>query len=235
MILMVSEFKDMFDSYGFEISDIQYSYYERYAGLLIEWNKKVNLTAITDSRGISEKHFLDSIIPLNYVEIKSGAKLADIGSGAGFPAFPLKIYRNDLNVTLLDSLNKRAIFLRKVSEELMLPAECVHARAEDGGKDIKYREKFDIVTARAVAPLNILCEYCLPFAGMGGIFLALKGPNEDYKTALNAIKILGGEITDIFEYSLPGGDNRKLYIINKIKPTPDKYPRSSAQIKRDLL
>lgn len=235
MILEKNLFKQIFAECGFEISDIQYNKFGRYAGMLAEWNEKINLTAITDPYGISVKHFLDSIIILKNANIKENSNIIDVGTGAGFPAIPLKIYRDDLNMTALDSLNKRVSFLKLVSDKLELPIECVHSRAEDGGRNPALREKFDYAIARAVAPLPVLCEYCLPFVKAGGAFLAMKGPNEDYSSAETALKLLGGEIADVFNYNLPNGDPRLLIVVGKENSTPEKYPRSSSQISKNML
>ena len=147
----------------------------------------------------------------------------------------MKIYRNDLDCTLIDSLNKRIIFLNDVSEKLYLPMKCIHSRAEDGGKNPDYREKYDISVARAVAALPVLCEYCVPYVKIGGKFIALKGPNENYKDAYTAYKTLGCEVSDVFEYSLSNGEKRQIIVFNKIKETPKKYPRNSAQISKNAL
>ena len=226
--------KKLFLDENLQLSTIQIEKLTTYADLLVEWNEKINPTAITDPEGIAEKHFLDSIIPLKYLELPQNASVIDVGTGAGFPGIPMKIYREDLKLTLLDSLNKRINFLNEVSERLELSAECVHMRAEEGGKS-PLREKFDLATARAVAALPVLCEYTLPFVKKGGYFVALKGPNEDISPAENAINILGGQILSVNDYKLPSGDERRLIIIKKISQTPTKYPRNSAQISKKSL
>ena len=235
MILPIDNFREIFSQNGFDISDTQYNNFSAYAELLVEWNQKINLTAITDPEGITIKHFLDSILILKYAEILKESSLIDVGTGAGFPAIPLKIYRNDINITLLDSLNKRINFLNEVSQKLNLPMISIHSRAEDGSKKPELREKFDIATARAVAALPVLYEYCIPYVKVGGQFIALKGPNEDYKSANKELKLLGGELTDVKEYSLPGGDSRLLIVAKKISQTPSKYPRNSGQILKKSL
>jgi 16S rRNA (guanine527-N7)-methyltransferase len=235
MILPVDKFKELFTQYGFEITEKQYNDFLLYAKLLVEWNEKINLTAITDAEGITVKHFLDSILLLKYAEIKLNSSLIDIGTGAGFPAVPLKIYRNDLDITLLDSLNKRLNFLNEVSQQLELPMKTVHFRAEEGAKKPELREKFDIAAARAVAALPVLYEYCLPYVKVGGQFIALKGPNEDYKAADTALKLLGGELAKAEEYKLPNGDSRLLIVAKKISQTSSKYPRNSSQIAKKSL
>lgn len=235
MIISYNDFTQIFSDYGFEITPSQYKNLEIYAKMLVEWNEKMNLTAITDSEGITIKHFLDSILPLKKLDVPHGTSLIDVGTGAGFPGLPMKIYRPDIKLTLLDSLNKRVDFLKAVCSETDPDSECVHLRAEEGGRDPKYREKFDLAVARAVAAMPVLSEYCLPFVKTGGSFAALKGPGEDYKSAGSAIKVLGGEISEAFEYTLPGGDKRTLIIVGKVKETPEKYPRNSGQIKKKPL
>lgn len=206
-----------------------------YADILKEWNAKINLTAITDDDGICEKHFLDSLLPLKYFELTKNAKVIDVGTGAGFPGIPIKIYRDDVELTLLDSLNKRINFLTEVCKAIGISADCIHARAEDGAKRDELREQFDIATARAVANLPVLCEYCLPYVKVGGYFVALKGPNEEVDEGKKAISILGGKIQSVNDYELPCGDKRRLIIIKKISHTPTKYPRNSGQIAKSPL
>ena len=205
-----------------------------YGEMLIEKNKVMNLTAITDDEGVAIKHYVDSILPLTMTDIPKNAKLIDVGAGAGFPSVPMCIYKEDLCAVMLDSTKKRVDFLSGVIEKLNLNATAVHSRAEEYKE---YRESFDIATARAVARLNILCEYCLPFVKVGGLFLALKGKDgkEELKKSQNAISVLGGKVKDVFEYALPNGDERTLIVIEKIKPTPKLYPRASAKIAKSEL
>lgn len=236
MLLKYKELAEIFSAEGIEITAEQYEKLAVYARMLVEWNEKMNLTGITDPRGIALKHFLDSIIPLKMINASEGASLVDVGTGAGFPGLPMKIYRSDLKLTLLDSLNKRVNFLSAVCEETGISAKCVHVRAEEGGRSPNFREKYDIAAARAVAAMPVLAEYCLPYVKAGGIFCALKGPNEDYKAGEKAVKTLGGEISDVKEYSLPDGDRRTLIIIKKVSSTPEKYPRNGGQIaKKPIL
>lgn len=220
-----------------EYTDLQKEKLDKYAQMLVEWNDKINLTAITDYDEIQIKHFYDSIYPFTLFELPENSEIIDVGTGAGFPSCPLKIVRDDLKVTLLDSLNKRIAFLAQLSESLDLGATCIHGRAEELGKNLEYREKFDCATARAVANLSDLCEYCLPFVKVGGVFAALKGSNgeEELKDAKNAIKILGGKTEDFIEYELPNGDKRTLILIRKVSETPDKYPRNAGQMKKKKL
>ena len=237
MIIEKTSFERLFKQAQLNVTDEQYKRLDTYAKMLIEWNKKVNLTAITSSDDIAQKHFLDSVLPFSLFEIKKGVKLIDVGTGAGFPSCPLKIFRKDIQITLLDSLNKRIKFLEALSDELYLNAECIHGRAEEIAHNEDYREKYDIATARAVATLPVLCEYCLPFVKIGGYFLALKGKNseEEVLSAKNAINVLGGEINKIFDYSLPNGDKRTLIVIKKISQTPSKYPRNKGQMTKKPL
>lgn len=203
----------------------------KYYNLLIEGNKICNLTAITDEDGVVEKHFYDSIFPQKYFSLN--AKVLDIGAGAGFPSIPLKLVRNDLSFTLLDSLNKRINFLNNTIQTLNLKnIEAIHGRAEDFAKLSDYREKFDITTARAVANLKALSEYCLPFVKVGGQFIAYKSGNceEEINEAKQIICELGGKISKVIDYNI-GENSRKLVIIEKTKETPKKYPRPIKQIK----
>lgn len=237
MIIEKSKLKQLFKQSQLDLTDEQYKRLDKYAQMLIQWNKKVNLTAIISPEDISQKHFLDSILPFSLFEIKKGAKLIDVGTGAGFPSCPLKIFREDIQITLLDSLNKRIRFLETLTDELNLNAECIHGRAEEISHKEIYREVYDIATARAVASLPMLCEYCLPFVRTGGYFIALKGKNseEEISAAKNAIKVLGGEIDKIINYSLPNGDKRALIAIKKISQTASKYPRNKGQMTKKPL
>lgn len=235
MLIDYNKFSEIFLNCGFDVTDAQYEKFSLYAKMLVEWNDKINLTGITDPRGIALKHFLDSLLPLKKVEIPQNASIIDVGTGAGFPGLPIKIYRPDIKLTLLDSLNKRVNFLAEVCRKTGTAAEYIHSRAEDLGRNEKYREKFDFAAARAVAALPVLAEYCLPFVKIGGTFVAMKGPNENPKDGETAVKFLGGELSDIFEYTLPDGDSRTLICIKKINPTEKKYPRNSGQISKKPL
>lgn len=235
MITEYPEFAEIFNSESLPVSEEQYGQFKKYAELLVEWNQKMNLTAITDRHGIAVKHFLDSVLPLKFLDIPDGASLIDVGTGAGFPGIPLKIMRPDIKLTLLDSLNKRVNFLSEVCKAIDFDAPCIHARAEELGRDKNYRERYDFSAARAVAAMPVLTEYCLPYVKVGGTFAALKGRNENYRDSESAIKILGGEISDVTEYALPDGDGRTLICVRKIKETPPKYPRNSGQISKKTL
>ncbi len=230
--------KQIFSENLFELTPEQVKSFEKYAELLIEYNNHTNLTAITDPKEIALKHFLDSAVLLKYCGIKQGANLIDVGTGAGFPALPLKILRPDLEITLLDSLNKRLKFLVDLREQLSLnEVDCVHSRAEDGGRNKNYREKYDIATARAVANLASLSEYCLPFVKVGGVFIALKGAiaEQEIEDATKAISILGGKIDKVFSFTLPEEQQRNIIVIKKISQTPPKYPRMGTKIQKDPI
>ncbi len=213
--------------------------FRTYKELLLEWNNKINLTAITDEEEVDIKHFLDSLTVLNTGYIKNGDRIIDVGTGGGFPGLPLKIVNNSCEVVLLDSLNKRIKFLNEVIDKLGLKnINSIHGRAEDFGRNEEYREKFDIVVSRAVASLNILSEFCLPFAKVGGHFIAMKGPEikEEIKGAERAIKLLGGSIEDQMDMKLPFSDIvHTLIVIKKIKTTSTKYPRNPGKPKKSPL
>lgn len=200
---------------------------------LTEYNKNVNLTAITEFSEVVEKHFIDSVLPFTMLEIPRGANVIDVGTGAGFPSLPLLIMRPDLEMTLCDSLQKRCVYLELACGKIGVRAKIIHSRAEDLGR--KLREKFDVSTARAVAAMPVLTEYCLPFVKVGGIFAALKSVNEDMNAAENAVKTLGGKLEKTEDYKLPNGDGRRLAVVRKISETPTKYPRSSANIAKKPL
>jgi 16S rRNA (guanine527-N7)-methyltransferase len=207
--------------------------FERYYNLLIEYNQKFNLTAITEKEEVYLKHFVDSVLGAEF--IKSG-NLIDVGSGGGFPALPLKIVCDNINLTMLEATGKKCEFLRTVIKELGLSGVTViNGRAEDIAKDLKYREKFDYCTARAVARLNTLTEYCLPFVKKGGSFIAFKGDAEEEITeSYNAVKVLGGRIKGVKNYLL-GGAKRCLIEIEKINLTDKKYPRGNGKERKNPL
>ena len=217
--------------YGISLSDTQMEQYNRYFELLVEWNEKINLTAITEPKEVAIKHMIDSITAYDENLFKDGTTVIDVGTGAGFPGLPLKIFCPEIKLTLMDSLNKRIKFLQTVVEELGLKdVECVHARAEEGARNKKYRESFDIAVSRAVARLPILCEYCLPFVKKGGHFIALKGMqyHDEAEEAAKAIKVMGGSKTEIRPVKLPELDDKRAVItITKTMPTPKAYPRKA--------
>ncbi|MBS4784686.1 MAG: 16S rRNA (guanine(527)-N(7))-methyltransferase RsmG [Clostridiales bacterium] len=221
---------------GFALTSRQLEQFDEYAGFLVEYNEKVNLTAITDPREICIKHFLDSLMLLRAVELPQGARLIDVGTGAGFPAVPVKIVREDVQVTLLDGLNKRITFLNQLSERLGQQNTALHARAEEAARG-EAREQYDLATARAVADLRVLSEYCLPFVKVGGRFAALKGPDcrEEVRSAKRAVELLGGRIAGVRQFTLPEGNARAVVVIEKIAPTPQKYPRHGGKIAKQPL
>lgn len=222
---------------GISLTDEQTKLFEKLAELLIEQNKTMNLTAITDPDGIAVKHFADSISALSAYEFAENAKVLDVGTGAGFPSIPLLIARPDLEMTMIDSTAKKLKYVASTVETLGLNAEVLHTRAEEAGQSKEYREKFDIVCSRAVAALNVLCEYCLPFVKVGGVFLAMKAAKaqEEIADAKNAIKTLGGKIVAEKSFSLSDGGERTIVVIKKISQVPPKYPRVSAQIAKKPL
>ena len=215
---------------GIELSQNQLEKFDLYKKLLLEWNEKMNLTAITDDEGIAIKHFADSISVLPLIENKN-ASLIDVGTGAGFPGIPLKIANDGFKVTLLDSLKKRITFLEEVKKELGITnLECIHSRAEDGGRNADLREKFDYCVSRAVARLSVLSEYCMPFVAVGGYFISLKGPDaaEELTEAQKAISVLGGKVEKVVEITIPESDLKHCaVVIKKIKSTPKAYPRKA--------
>lgn len=237
MLINKNQMDDIFEKYGIKINQEEYNKFYKYSELLIEWNKKINLTAITTPEDIAIKHFFDSVYPFTLFKLPENSTIIDVGTGAGFPSCPLKIFREDVQITLLDSLQKRVYFLLQLSQNLKLNAKCVHGRAEELGKKTEYREKYDCACIRAVGNLSQISEYCIPFVKVGGIFVALKGSSgkEELVQASEAMKILGGELEDFFEYTLPNGDGRSLILIRKIKETPPNYPRKMGQIKKKLL
>lgn len=219
------------------ISDTQKQKFETYAKLLSEWNEKINLTAITEDTEVAVKHFIDSITLLKYADIKENASVIDIGTGAGFPGIPLKIMRDDINLTLLDSLNKRLVFLDEVCNTIEIKTQTVHSRAEEGGQNPKFREKYDVAVSRAVANLPALCEYCMPYVKVGGVFISMKGSDgeNELENAKNAIAILGGKTESCKTLTLPDGSTRTIITIKKIQPIPQKYPRRSVKINKQPL
>lgn len=215
--------------YGIELSEEQLSAFNRYYQLLVEWNEKMNLTAITEPQEVAVKHMIDSLSCYDTAFFAQNAKMVDVGTGAGFPGIPLKIFRPDLQLTLVDSLNKRLTFLQCVIAELGLTdVTVVHARAEEGARKRELRDKFDVALSRAVARLNVLSELCLPFVAPGGCFIALKGAQyeEEVKEAQQAIRVLGGKLIKTQPVKLPGLDDKRAVVyIRKEKPTPGVYPR----------
>lgn len=200
---------------------------------LVEYNQNVNLTAITDFEEVVVKHFIDSVLPFSMIDIKENSSFIDVGTGAGFPSIPLMIVRPDLKGTLLEALNKRCVFLEKACELTGVDPKVIHGRAEDYAKE--KREAFDFATARAVAAMPVLCEYCIPYIKTGGRFIALKSVNEDETQCEKAVNVLGGKIAEIKDYTITNGDSRRLFIIDKVSQTPTKYPRNPSMIKKKPL
>lgn len=222
---------------GFSLNQNQLEQFRQYAALLSEWNQKMNLTAIKDPDGVAVRHFEDSLTLCHAVDLPAGGKLIDVGTGAGFPPIPTKILRPDLQVTLLDGLNKRLIFLQEVCRNLGFSCQMIHLRAEEGGKQPALREKFAVATARAVAHLRELSEYCLPFVQVGGVFAAMKSGEveEELNESQKAIEILGGRVEQIKPYTLSDGSRRNIVIIQKISQTPTQYPRMGGKIAKKPL
>ncbi len=229
-------FSENLDRAGFNLDEKQIEQFYLYYEMLLKWNEKMNLTAIVDLESVIQKHFVDSLMVLKFLP-SHVHNLIDVGTGAGFPGVPLKIASKELNVTLLDSLNKRLIFLNALKEKLNLDFELIHARAEELAKKENYREKFDISTSRAVASLNVLSEYCLPFVKVGGLFVAMKGGNvdEELDNARKSISLLGGVLEKVEKFNLPGNISRSMVVIKKVKKTSKIYPRMSAKIKKSPL
>ena len=229
--------KDLLKKYQPTLSDTALDNFDKYAAHLVERNKQMNLTGITEPDEIVIKHFVDSLKFFEYVDVPQGASIIDVGTGAGFPGLPLLLARNDIALTLMDSLNKRLVFLGEVLKKCDLQAELVHARAEDAGQETCFRETYDFATARAVAPMNVLAEYCLPFVKVGGTFCAMKGAKgaEELDCAGKAIATLGGETQKTETLILPDGGERVLINVKKISHTATKYPRPSAQISKKPL
>ncbi len=225
------EFYQLLKPQQIELTDRQQMQFERYFELLVEWNKKINLTAITEKKEVYLKHFYDSIAPILQGRIKNqNIKLLDIGAGAGFPSLPMKILYPALDVTVIDSLNKRILFLNHLADELDLEkVHFYHGRAEDFAQDKDFRAQFDIVTARAVARMQILAELTIPFLKVGGRLLALKATNapEELMEANNALSLLFSKVKENSSYQLPNGDPRYITIVDKKKETPNKYPRKA--------
>lgn len=230
--------------YGIPLSREAAARLDTYASLLVEWNQKMNLTAITDPEGMVLKHFTDSLTALPLLPETKGVSLIDVGTGAGFPGVPLAIARPDIRLTLLDSLNKRLVFLKELCAAVDVPVTLVHARAEEGARKPEWREQFDVATARAVAALPTLCEYCLPFVRTGGRFIAMKGPDgeAELKAAGKAMALLGGKPQRVEHIHLPKNPepgeetmDRCLIVIQKTGVTPSQYPRPSAKIAKAPL
>ena len=231
------DFKQKLNEFDIKINDEQIKSFEKYMNLLLEWNEKINLTAITQPEEVKLKHFVDSLTVLKY--INDDDKVIDIGTGAGFPGIPLKIMKENTKITLLDSLNKRINFLNIVIETLNLRnIQAIHGRAEEIARNKLYREKYDVAVSRAVANLSTLTEYMLPFVKVGGKCICMKGANvnEELERAQNAIKELGGEIERVDNFYLSDNDNeRNIIVIKKVKETNSKYPRKAGTPSKEPL
>lgn len=225
----VEQFVQMLEEKGISLSSKQLQQFERYFELLVEWNEKMNLTAITEKEDVFLKHFFDSISAAFFVNLNQSIHLCDVGAGAGFPSIPLKICFPDLKVSIVDSLQKRITFLDNLAKELELnQTYFYHDRAETFAKNKEHREKYDMVTARAVARMSVLSELCLPLVKVGGVFVAMKAANakEELEKAKKGIKILGGNVHEVHSFILPFEESeRNIIIVKKDKSTPTKYPR----------
>ncbi|SDJ55944.1 16S rRNA (guanine(527)-N(7))-methyltransferase RsmG [Salimicrobium halophilum] len=227
----IPTFQQKLEEQGIELTDEQLDQFEKYWEILVEWNEKMNLTAITDKEEVYEKHFYDSLTAAFYHDFREPLRICDVGAGAGFPSIPLKIVFPELKVTIVDSLKKRISFLNHLATELGLSdVAFYHDRAENFGKNGKFREKYDLVLGRAVARMSVLSELCLPLVKKGGVLMAMKGPNveEEMETAESAISILGGEVKETHTFYLPGDQaERNIVLIDKRRKTPGKYPRKA--------
>lgn len=223
---------------GITLTDQQLKQFETYFEMLVEWNEKINLTAVTEKEEVYLKHFFDSVTPAFYVDFNEIETICDVGAGAGFPSIPLKIIYPHLQITIVDSLNKRIKFLNELANKLEIDkVNFVHDRAETFGKG-QYRESFDLVTARAVARLSVLSELCLPLVKKGGQFVALKGSQgeEELDDAQFAISVLGGKLNKVYEFKLPLEEStRQIIAIDKLKQTPKKYPRKPGTPNKEPL
>lgn len=234
MLPKYSVCQKVFAENGLTLQKDIYEKLDIYAQYLVKTNESVNLTAITAPDEILVKHFADSIAVTKYVNFADGSKVIDVGTGAGFPLLPIKIYKPSIDITLLDGNNKRINFLSELCSKLELSAQCIHQRAELLAKDQEYREKYDIALARAVSAMPALIEYCMPFVKKNGVFCAMKGPSENISEAENAVKLLGGKFEQNIDYEI-NGEKRRIIIIKKITPVSPKYPRPSGKIKSKPL
>ena len=232
-----SKFINDLNAIGIALSNLQIQHFITYYEMLVEKNKVMNLTAITDFDEVIEKHFEDSLSLIQAVDLRKSQTVIDLGTGAGFPGIPLKIAFPELQITLADSLNKRILFLNDVIQKLELERiETVHGRAEDLAKNVKYREQFDLCVSRAVANLSTLSEYCLPFVKIGGKFVSYKAGqcDEEVTASKSSVFLLGGKISDVKKFEL-GESKRAFVIIDKVSGTPKKYPRKAGTPSKDPL
>ncbi len=228
---MKNKFSEMLKTLEINITDEKYEKFITFYEILIEWNKNMNLTSITNFEDVFMKHFYDSLCLVKGINL-TNQKILDVGSGAGFPSIPLKIIFDDLKITIIDSLNKRIKFLESLTEALDINVRLIHSRVEEH----KFKNHYDIVTARAVSNLRVLTELCLPYVNVGGVFIALKGPKykEEYESSKNAIKVLGGQLLNTIEYDVVN-EKRALVIISKVNKTDKQYPRNYGKIKNNPL
>ncbi|MBQ6624280.1 MAG: 16S rRNA (guanine(527)-N(7))-methyltransferase RsmG [Clostridia bacterium] len=232
MIISKELFTKNVKDFNIDLKDVEIEMFDKYAQMLIDCNKKFNLTAIKEPDEIVLKHFVDSLSIMNTVEFCEGQTLIDVGTGAGFPGIPLLIMNPQLDITFLDSTGKKLIFIESVLDELSLFGETLNSRAEEVGQNPDYRESFDFATARAVSELRNIAEFCLPLVKKGGTFIAMKGSKveEEIAQSENALKTLGGKIENNFKFELPSCGERSIIHIKKISQTPTKYPRNFSQI-----
>ena len=229
--------KEKAEMFHVKLDETALERFDLYGKLLVEWNEKINLTAITDPEGVTIKHFLDSRTIFSYVDIPGGAKVIDVGTGAGFPGLAMLIARPNLQMTLMDSTKKRLTVIEDILEKIGLSADVVHSRAEEAGKKEEYREKYDFSTARAVTNLRDLAEYCLPFVKVGGSFVPMKSAKtqEEIAEGKKAIHVLGGQIAKVDTFDLLDCGERTIINVKKISSTPAKYPRPSAKIAKNPI
>lgn len=229
--------KEKAAEYGVSLDEKALNRFDIYGRLLVEWNEKINLTAITEPAEIVIKHFVDSLTVFSATDIPQGSRVIDVGTGAGFPGVAMLIARPDLDITLLDSTNKKLNVIRDILENIGLEANVVHMRAEDAGQSKAYRESYDFATARAVSNLRDLSEYCLPFVKPGGTFISMKSAkaDEEIEEGRKAIFVLGGKIDERKTFELDDAGERTIILIKKISSTPGKYPRPSAKIAKNPL
>lgn len=232
-------FIGLLGQHGISLTDRQLEQYETYYRVLVEWNEKMNLTAITEREQVYLKHFYDSLTLAFHVPMKDIETMADIGAGAGFPSIPIKIAYPHLKLTIVDSLNKRIHFLQHLSSVLGLEQlTCIHARAEEAGRKAELRDRFDLVSARAVARLNVLNELCLPFVKQGGAFAAMKGSHsaEELEEAKSSIRLLNAKLENVFTFELPVEQSeRNIIVLRKVAGTPAKYPRKPGTPSKEPL
>ena len=229
--------KEKAEMFHVKLDETALERFDIYGKLLVEWNEKINLTAITDPEGVTIKHFLDSLTIFSYVDIPVGAKVIDVGTGAGFPGLAMLIARPDLDITLMDSTKKRLMVIENILENIGLSANVVHSRAEEAGQNKAFREQYDFSTARAVTNLRDLAEYCLPFVKVGGSFVPMKSAKaqEEIADGKKAIHVLGGQIIKQDTFDLLDCGERTIINIKKISSTPAKYPRPSAKIAKNPI